>query len=216
MYEKALSYSSVSKFKTCPAQWEWSYILGHWEKSGPAAQRGTELHDTLETYYRHPQSSLPHKEAIWKPWLPLLTGLREHSPTAEGEVAVNKYWEPCDYKSKEAYYRGKVDLNLHARNHLFLFDWKSGKAYDEHWQQGAHYAALSPGYDFYTVFFVYLDQPTLIKRWEYTKDEVADIREDAVELIEEVRSATHYPFNKGPHCRWCPRSKNKGGDCRYG
>lgn len=214
-YEKPLSYSSISKYKKCPAMWEWSYILGHWEPSGKAADRGTMLHDTLETFFTFPQTVLPPKEGIWKPWGPLLHGLREYSPVAEGDIAVDRNWSPVEYKSREAYYRGKVDLKLAARDHLFIIDWKSGKVYDDHWNQGADYVAMSPGFEKYTVFFVYLDSPTLIHRWHYDKEDAVAFQENATEIIEEVRSAEHYPFNKGPHCRYCPRSKNKGGDCKY-
>lgn len=215
MYNKALSYSSVSLFKKCPAQWEWKYILGHWDAPGKSAQRGTDLHDILETFYKHPHTTLPAKQSEFRPWKSFLEQLREYGPVPEGEVAVKSNWSPCDYKDPEAYYRGKVDLKLPAGDHLFILDWKTGNMYDDHWMQGAHYSALSPGHDKYTVLFAYLDHPTVIHRWEYNGEDVEALRAEATELIEEVRTATHYPFNKGPHCRWCPRSRSKGGDCKF-
>jgi hypothetical protein len=215
-YSKPLSYSSLSLWKKCPAQWEWKYILGHFDPPGRAADRGTELHDTIETFYTYPESSLPQRDPFWRPWAPLLQGLRPHAPVAEGEVAVNDQWAPVSYKDPSAMYRGKLDLSLNAGKTRFILDWKSGRIYDEHHQQGKDYVALSPdGFDNYVVYFVYLDQPTIIHRWEYSAEDRVALQQDVTERVLEVRSAKHYPFNKGDHCRWCSRSKNKGGNCPH-
>lgn len=215
MYNKPLSYSSLSLWKRCPAAWEWKYIMGNYGSSGAAADRGTALHDTLETYYKHPGAVLPVKENIWAPWRPLLEPLKEFRPVAEGEVAVNDKWERVGWKDPTAMYRGKLDLGLETPNKIFIFDWKSGKIYDDHAQQGKDYVALSPLASEYTVLFAYLDQPRVIHRWTYTAEDRVALQQDVSERVLEVRSAEHYPFNRGPHCRYCDRSRSRGGDCKY-
>lgn len=217
MYSKALSYSSLSLWAKCPAAWEWRYIKGNYGAPGKAADRGTQLHDVLETFFKHEGAVLPVKDTIWSPWRPLLEGLKEFRPVAEGEVAVNDKWERVGWKDPTAMYRGKLDLGLHLPRKGFILDWKTGNIYDDHEQQGKDYVALSPEADSYTVLFCYLDHPTIIHRWDYTAEDRLALQQSVSERVLEVRSAEHYPFNPhSGHCRYCDRSKRKGGDCKHG
>src|SRR5690606_8452134 len=111
-----------------------------------------------------------------RPWQPLMEGLAATDPVAEGEIAVDMGWKPCDYKNPNAYYRGKKDLHYEHGTTLHLFDWKSGKVYDDHEFQGMSYACMSPHYDLVKVTFVYLDQPLVTKGWQYTPPQIATKR----------------------------------------
>ena len=213
MYNRPISYSGKSLFKECPYRWHDVYILGNRQPSGKAADRGTYLHELLEDFF---QGSTPYPSGnrALAPWQPFMEGLATYEPTAEGEVAVTKEWTRCNFNDPNAYFRGKKDLDIEAGSTLILYDWKSGKVYDSHVDQGKAYSALSTGYDKYIVNFVYLDIPLHIKRWEYSAAQVEEIKAELREEIEIIRNVEVYEKTPGDHCRWCHLSWRNGGDCK--
>lgn len=214
MYSKPLSYSGLSLYKKCPRRWHHTYILGNRSAPGQAAQRGTYLHELLEDYFRG-KIPYPSGNKALAPWQPFMEGLAKFNPVAEGEVAVNKDWKKCGFDDPEAYFRGKKDLEIDTGiSCLMLFDWKSGRVYDDHIFQGKAYTAASPGYEYYRVFFVYLDSPLLIKSWTYTGKEREVLEAQLIEQIEEVRNATEYPATPSDECTYCELSWRNGGDCK--
>ena len=212
MYSKPVSPSSLKLWKECPFKWADCYIHGNRQPPGAAAQRGTDLHNMLEDFFNG--SPYPSGNKTLAPWQRLMEGLAATDCTAEGEIAVDRNWQQIDYKSPFAYYRGKKDLHYEHGTTLNLYDWKSGKIYDDHEFQGASYAAMSPNYEIVNVRFVYLDHPHVIKSWTYTTQEVAAKRVEFSTLIEEVRLAEEYPATPGDGCTWCHLSWRRGGSCK--
>jgi len=143
--------------------------------------------------------------------------LRTFDPTPEQEVAVTAEWEFCDFDSPNAYLRGKIDLAYGDNNGVrHLFDWKSGREYPDHHEQGKAYVAMDAEEpDAYEVRFVYLDQPGLVKPWTYTPKHRDAERENLSALIEKISEDTTYDPTPSPEgCRYCPLSWRKGGNCR--
>lgn len=212
MYDKPISYSGKSLWNACPRLWHDNYILGNRQPSGPAADRGTRLHNQLEDFFKG--SHYPSADKCLSVWQSFMEGLHKHSPTAEGEVAVTATWDPCSFNDPKAFFRGKKDLDIGADSRLMLFDWKSGKVYDDHHKQGEAYVALSPGYEDYDVYFVYLDQPLLVKHWSYNYKDREVIVDGIHNEVEAIRNATEYPAIPSPKCDWCHLSWRRGGDCK--
>lgn len=212
MYSKPVSPSSLKLWKECPLKWADCYIHGNRQPPGAAAQRGTDLHNMLEDFFNG--SPYPSGNKTLAPWQRLMEGLAAADPVAEGELAVNFAWESCDYNSPLAYYRGKKDLHYDLGTTLNIFDWKSGKIYDDHEFQGASYACMSPGYETYKSSFVYLDHPHVIKTWTYTAEQVAARRIEITNIIQELRTAEEYPATPGDGCTWCHLSWRRGGSCK--
>lgn len=212
MYSKPVSPSGLKLWKECPFKWADCYINGNRQPPGAAAQRGTDLHNMLEDFFNG--SPYPSGNKTLRPWQPLMEGLAAADPVAEGELAVNFAWESCDYSSPLAYYRGKKDLHYDHGTTLNIFDWKSGKIYDDHEFQGASYACMSPGYEAYKSSFVYLDHPMVIKTWTYTAQQVAARRIEITNVIQELRTAEEYPATPGDGCTWCHLSWRRGGSCK--
>ncbi len=50
---KAASFSRVALYRKCPASYEWQYVLGNRNERppGPAAMRGTRIHNSIEEYF---------------------------------------------------------------------------------------------------------------------------------------------------------------------
>lgn len=213
MYDKPISYSGESLYDKCPLLWYDNYILGNRRPSGQAADRGVYLHELLEGFFKG-EAPYPSSNRALSPWQPFMEKLATYDPVAEGEVAVTKEWQRCGFSDPKAYFRGKKDLDIEAGSTLLLFDWKSGKVYPDHPKQGKAYSALSPGYDKYITYFVYLDIPFYILRWEYTAADIEHHRQDMVQKIENIRNATDFPATPGDHCKWCPLSWRNGGECK--
>lgn len=212
-YTKPISYSGMKLWQACPSLWYDQYILGIRQPSGKAAMRGTQLHDKLERYFKR-EAPYPSGDRTLARWQPFMVALQATDPVAEGEVAVDANWRPVDYKSKEAYFRGKKDLDYTHDGVCHLFDWKSGKIYDDHYKQGEAYAALTPGYERYIVNFVYLDHPHVVHRWELDAPKVEAVKAELIDTIEIIRNATEFPATPGDKCTWCHKSWRNGGECK--
>lgn len=214
MFTKPLSYSSLKTFYDCPYKFKAQYIDGNWAPRKQATDRGTELHNLLEQFFKG--SPYPSSVKELKPWQRFMEALSVKPNEAEGEAAVDGAWNRVPYKSKEAVYRGKWDLKVDEQEGILdIFDWKSGKIYDDHADQGLTYCAMNPGYTTYRTHFVYLDQPTVVISNTYDADFIESERKELSEKIELIRSTTIFLPNPGrPRCNWCHLSWRKGGECR--
>lgn len=212
MYSNPLSPSGLKLYKACPRKWADVYINGNRQPSGAAAQRGTDLHNMLEDFFNG--APYPSGNSCLAKWQRLMEGLAATDCSAEGELAVNMAWEPTTFSDPNAYYRGKMDLDYEAGDVCNIFDWKSGKIYDDHVFQGKSYAAMKRGFKLYKVNFVYLDHPHVIKTWEYTAPEVDQMRIDLSTDIDRCRKDEEYLATPGDECKWCHLSWRNGGDCK--
>lgn len=213
-YTKPIAYSGIETYEACPLKWADQYILGNRPPARTTADRGTELHELLEAFFRG--GAYPAADRVLRPWQPVMEGLNAKRHTAEGEVAVRADWSKCGYWDRDANYRGKYDLKIEDEVRVLdLFDWKSGKIYPKHEAQGLSYCAMEPGqYDIYRTHFVYLDAPCHIETREYSPVRVEAERIKISERIEQIREAPFYPAKPGNHCRYCHKSYKLGGDCR--
>lgn len=204
MYTKPISYSGMSLYNKCPLKWHDSYILGNREPSGKAAERGTMLHDLLEQFFKG-NGPYPTGNACLAKWEPYMQALKAQGLVAEGEVAVMEDWSPAKFDDPDAWARGKIDGETDD-----IFDWKSGKIYDDHELQGLFYAAMR--YKLSTKF-VYLDIPLHVASWMYTHSQIDDARGQIDEKIRIIRADEEWLPTPGRECQWCKKSWRNGGSC---
>lgn len=214
MYEKPISYSGLKLFEKCPRRWYDQYVLGNRYPSGPAADRGTQKHTLLEEYFTG-AIAFPHGDSCISPWHDYMSALLARNPVAEGEVAVRRDWSPCGFDDPTAYFRGKKDLHVEDGSILELYDWKTGKMYPEHVEQGESYVAMSdPKYEEFIVRFAYLDMPHVVKEWRYARKDQIILREKYTNKVEIIRNATDFPPKPSEkNCDWCHLSWRRGGNC---
>lgn len=211
-YEKPLSYSSMSLYFQCPKLWARTYIDGIRDAPGAASQRGTMLHQLLEDFFNG-KTPFPAGNATLRPWQSRLEALVAFSPVAEGQIAVLRDWRACNFGDPLAFIRGALDLRF-KRGQAHKLDWKSGKKYPTHVEQGEVYVAISQDEEDHVVQFYYLDQPFDVVEWYYTHAEQLILREKWTEKAETIRQATEYPATPNDKCQWCPLSWRNGGDCK--
>lgn len=203
-YEKPVSYSGMSLYNKCPRKWSDAYILGNREPSGAAAERGTMLHDLLEKYFKD-LASYPTGNSCLTKWEKYMSALKAQGLVAEGEVAVFEDWTPASFDDPTAWARGKIDGELEK-----VYDWKSGKIYDDHWMQGLFYCAMK---DKRLADFVYLDIPLHVEGFAFSADEVQDARGQIDDKIRIIRTDEEWKPTPGRECNWCKLSWRKGGTC---
>lgn len=216
MYTKAISYSGLSLYRKCPAAWSDVYINGNRGKSGAAAERGTMLHKKLENLFTKDETIVT--DTTLKPWGPYMEQLKVHRPRVEVELAATEDWCGTEFSSEDANARGAVDLLYQLPYGIHIKDWKSGRVYPSHEEQGKFYAALAlavmDNQGAYEIEMVYLDQPGMIQKWSYDYEEVSDIQDALGEEIRALRLVEEYaPTPSNENCKWCPLSWRNGGKC---
>ena len=214
MYDKPISYSGKKLYQRCPYAWAWAYIHGNRSEQGRAAARGEELHKLLEEFFLG-NTPYPKTEKTLRPWQRYMENLAAQGLAPEAEVGVRDDWTKCKFDDPKAYARGKLDGRLVQARKLKIFDWKSGKVYDDHEFQGEMYIALegTDGYE-YETHFVYLDQYPLVKSRTYGVDAHIPIRDTLKVEIDAIRLATDYPPTPSESkCQWCDISWRRGGHC---
>ena len=103
-YSKPLSYSGLSLWKQCPRRWAHQYVEGNREPPGPAARRGTMLHEKLEDYFRG--SPYPLGDSTLAPWAKYMEALLGQALEPECKLAVLDDWTPTDFDDPKALARG--------------------------------------------------------------------------------------------------------------
>ena len=174
--------------------------------------RGTDLHNAIEDMLNNKSNKLP--KAI-SHYTDFVLGLRTMEAKPEVPFAFNALWESVDFEDETAEIRGFLDCELVGQE-LIVYEWKSGKKYDDHVVQRNLYglAALirNPSYEKVRVITTYLDSssndettyhaPMLnTYKWFWTKK------------INSTRPPQPYPMRPSWKCGTCQFSRNRGGLC---
>ena len=112
-----------------------------------------------------------------------------------------------------------IDASTEEKSTLVIWEWKSGKIYDDHKEQRRAYAVFAhahwPEYDYYEVRTVYFDQRKRSKLKVKPK-QIKIYREQFEERVGLMSIDTMYSPRPGFYCKWCGYSKYLGGPCRAG
>jgi len=164
------SFSALMTFEQCPYKYFVEQRLGHRGLSGPAAKRGSKIHDECEHYITMQTNDLPTDAKI-QAWMPELQELRGmyadgQQVICEDEWAFDKDWNKVPWGAENAWLRGKLDVFVLEGTSAHIIDWKTGRKFGnemKHQQQGILYAIMAfmiyPELEFVRVEFLYLDQP---------------------------------------------------------
>lgn len=224
---KHWTVSALNDFEKCPAKYQWSYLFepSDWLAIGytvvpatpsPAADRGTEIHQTCEDFIKGTRPDL-HPE-IGPAWAMQVRGLKAIGATAEQMWAVDDGWNPVPENAPEMWLRAKIDSHYKfGKNALSVVDFKTGKVYSTNFEQVELYALLG--------FAKFDDVNTVVAElWYFDSDEpyekVYD-RSQAPKLARKwegrarpLLEATEYPEKVNRFCNWCAFNPNKGGPCK--
>lgn len=215
------SFSRISTYKKCPASYEWQYVLGNRssDSPGPAAERGTRIHNSIEAFFRAEGDLDPEIEPRMRAYFERIAAddtIQNVMP--EMEFALDHNWEPTAFEANDTWVRGFMDNVFFYEDELIIHEYKTGREYDEHDDQKSLYATVAltlfDRYSRVEVVGIYLDQnkmkPTVYERsflFTYKMKWEREINKLHLPM---------YPARPGMHCRWCPKSKGNGGPCPVG
>ena len=216
----ARSFTQWSMYDGCPRKFKYRYkdripvVQG---VKSEAAIRGTRVHESIEHYFEDKRPDLDPE--IHDNYFDFVEGLKDnYEYTAELKFAINKLWEPCDYKDENCLVRGFIDLVVFPEGRLNAFEWKTGKEYDEHIHQKMLYGMvlliLYPDVKDATVTGVYLDQQ-MNRAVTYRREMLGTYKwmwDRRFSMMDNDEVCAPNPSFK---CRWCDYSKANGGPCSF-
>jgi len=213
MYDKPISHSSRKLFKKCPRQWHDKYINGNRTEPGVAAARGKDVHFEIEQFFKARRALTNPALNPWRRALEALTV--EQNGEAEKSLGRDAEWNAVPFEAPNAYFRGQLDRSvLLPCGTRKIQDWKTGRVYDDHREQGEDYIALEEPADRYLVEFWYIDQPTHVVTFHYGGNTRAGFVERIKSEVEKIRKAEEFPPTPSNfNCRYCPLSWRNGGEC---
>lgn len=127
------SYSFLSTYDRCPSQAAAKYVNKNYPYDGEseALRWGNAVHSAMEHRINSGQR-LPDDMQQWEQFVSPLLGEHPHIE-AELKLGVRKDWSPCGFFDKDVYGRGKLDVPIivHGADTAILFDWKTGKEWED-------------------------------------------------------------------------------------
>lgn len=213
---KSWSYSRYATYKQCPQKAKFKYIDKLDDPSGPAAERGTEIHLKLQKYIEGKSNRMPvecHPKHV-----DTIKLLRRKHAVCEGEWAFTDKWNVTGWFSPEAWLRVKIDALYIDKAVAHVFDHKTGKfrpgQYDEQLLQYCM-ATLLMYPDVVTVesTLLFHDTGDIVKKTLH-RAYLDKVKAKVLESVEAMLSDTRFAPCPGVLCGWCSFSKKKGGPCK--
>lgn len=222
---KAWSYSALKVFEECPYRTYISRVKGVKEPSGPAADRGTQIHQLAEDYVNGTIGELPKELKKFKDEFEELRELFiDAKVELEGEWGFDLDWAPVGWMQKETWARIKLDaLVQEDETSARVIDYKTGKKWGNeiaHGQQGLLYAIGTffryPQIEFVQTEFWYLDKGETTKK-SYTREQAMvfapGFHSRAIKMTTETEFS---PTPSKDSCRWCSFRQGDEPECQWG
>lgn len=221
----AWSYSALKTFESCAYRTYISKVKRVKEDYGPAAARGTRIHDEAEQYVRHQTADLPDALKKFQQQFKELRELfAEAKVETEGEWGFTLNWEPTGWIAPDTWARVKLDALVHeSETSARVIDYKTGKQLGNeiaHSQQALIYAIgtffMYPDLEILNTEMWYLDHGTTMEQ-TYTRDEAMVFMPKLHERAVTMTTATKFPPNPSNYnCRWCSFGKGPEPHCEWG
>jgi CRISPR/Cas system-associated exonuclease Cas4 (RecB family) len=222
---RAWSYSALKVFEECPYRTYISRVKGVKEPSGPAADRGTQIHQEAEDYVNGTLGELPDSCKKFQDEFEELRSLYiDAKVELEGEWGFDLDWAPVGWMQKETWARIKLDALVQEDDtSARVIDYKTGKHFGNeiaHGQQGLLYAIGTffryPHLQFVQTEFWYLDHAKTTTK-QYTREQAMvfapGYHRRAVKMTTETEFA---PTPSKNSCRWCSFRKGDEPECVWG
>lgn len=212
----AHSYSSWSTYNKCAARYRYAYLDRlPGDPPSPQMERGTRIHESLEKYFLGEAKRLD-KEVHAQNGLYVSQIKGVHDP--EWKWGLTKKLEPTDFDAQDAYVRGVIDLRTAGEASLHLHEWKTGKMYEEHADQGHLYGMvglLDSPVETVKVTVRYLDFGTGTD-FVYPQSELKMMQARWKDRFKKMDRDKTFAPNPSYLCRWCPYNRDRGGPCKVG
>lgn len=209
---KTWSFSGLTEFEGCAYRTYLKKVEGAKEPSGPAAERGSKLHESIENYIQHIVDEL---DPDVKKHRDLIEELRELYPQGnvhvEGDWGFTREWEITGWTEPDTWARLKLDaLHFESETSARIFDWKSGRKFGnelKHAQQLIVYMLGTfkrfPKLEFIYGAMVYIDKGDILEG-RYTRADLDMFMPKVHRRATLMTTATDFPPSPSKHnCKWC-------------
>jgi hypothetical protein len=207
------SYSSISKYKECPAAYAYRYIQKMSDSPTAAMMRGTRLHKLAEDYMGNADEAVPYD--IKRVGLKIYQ-LREAGAKPEAEWYVGRDWEPVATKD-EAMLMAVIDVHHLSNTTLKIHDYKSGREYPSHADQLELYSTIGlrvyPDAKRAESSAIYFDSGHEGSQRSIIRDMLPYYIDKWGSDISRIESDVEFRATPGGHCKRCFASSANGGPC---
>tara|TARA_E500000081_G_C6105794_1_gene339937 strand:+ start:514 stop:1257 length:744 start_codon:yes stop_codon:yes gene_type:complete len=221
----AWSYSALKVFEECPYRTYIARVKRIKEPSGPAAERGTEIHLQAEQYIKGELAEMPITLKKFEDEFEQLRDLYANAQCeVEGEWGFTKDWQPTGWMVPDTWARIKLDACVFEDStSMRVIDFKTGKRFGNeisHGQQALIYAIAAfvryPETQFIKTELWYLDKSETAVR-SYSRDEALMFLPRWHERAVVMTTCTEFiPTPSKSACRWCSYKQGDQPECAYG
>lgn len=208
------SLSQFGLYDQCPAKYKFRHKDRLPDPRGPAASRGSEIHNTLEKYL---------ETGSWAATIPPYTinkaeSMRNLGYQPEVKLAFDDKWQLVEWDSPIAWIRGVIDSKLVAPPEIHMGEWKTGKIYEDHDRQRHLYLTMAlsgwPNIQKAVISTIYVDQSHSIED-SMEREQLREAQEVWEKRFIKIQGDTFFSPRPGGHCTYCNFSKKKGGPCIF-
>ena len=221
----AWSHSTLKTFETCAYRSYIAKVKRISEDYGPAAKRGSEIHDQAERYVDGRLTEFPDTLSKFTTQFERLKNLYdENKAELEGEWGFTIEWEACHWMAKNVWARIKLDAIIHEDDtSARVIDYKTGRQFGNeisHGQQALTYAIGSflryPNLQHVQTELWYLDHGTVAEQ-SYTRDQALLFLPKLHERAIVMTTAEKFPPNPSKtNCKWCSYKNGEEPACQWG
>lgn len=209
------SYSSISTYEGCPAQYKFSYLDKLEYPASSHMARGTRLHKMAEDFVTG-AVELVHFDL--KKIGTTLQVLKSQGAKAEEIWMLDEFWLPTTNKD-EARTKSIIDVHYKIDDVVYLKDYKSGQMYDDHREQLEFYGIMAlciyPESKRVETSALYIDTGYEGMQGSIIRGMLPKLRQRWEDKITKLENDNDFEPRPGPRCRGCPYAKGKGGPCMY-
>lgn len=210
------SYSAISTYDDCAAQYAFSYVQGLPWPSGVAATRGKRLHTASEMAIDK-QIGLELLPREFKPFMQDYANMLQAGAISEEIWCTSREWGWVPFNDPATLMKAIIDLHWVDGKVLEIIDVKSGRIYPEHVEQLQLYAtmgmSLYPAVDKCRVRGMYLDEAKYDSEAVYPRTMLPFLQKFWTNKADRMLNDTEFLTTEGVHCNRCPYRKSLGGPC---
>ena len=219
------SYSALKVFEECAYRTYISRVKKVREESGPAAQRGTDIHQQAEDFVNGKIGEMPDTLKKFEDDFDQLRYLYgEAKVELEGEWGFDLDWQPVGWVEKTTWARIKLDALVNEdEQSARVIDYKTGKKYGNeinHAQQCLLYAIGTffryPHIEFVQTELWYLDHGENTVK-SFTRDQAMNFAPGFYNRAIAMTTCTDFATSPSKTaCRWCSFRKGDEPECAWG
>lgn len=216
-----LSFSRLSTFEQCPAQFDYLYVSKRVQSTtNEAADYGDRVHKKLEAYGRlasdeerivmRAEAALEEKSTLDQ-WGGIVDKIlsRPGQKYFEYQMAVNRQLQPVDWFAKDVWIRSIADVLIVDGDTAYCLDYKTGKVKDNPTQLQLFAAMvmwLFPQVNTVKTSFIWLkfNETTNAKYERRFLDALWRALEPRFDKVQEVINLGVFDTKPSGLCPWCP------------